>query len=349
VIGYTEIVLADMPRDDMAHFNLEQVLKAGFRAKDLVKQILTFSRQADQEIKPVQVRQVTQEALTLLRASLPSTIEFRHDLKSNANVLADPIQIHQIVMNLGTNAAHAMEETGGVLDVRLTNICLPLLWAKNLGVKPGDHIELKVIDTGQGISPETCERIFDPFFTTKEKGRGTGMGLSVVHGILKNCGGAVTVESTVGKGSTFTVFFPVLHMSRPPTHQKERVLRRGQERILFVDDEPFQSDMTGQILRRLGYDVIAFTDSVASLRKFSLTPDAFDLVITDMTMPRMTGAELARKILEIKPDMPIILCSGLSESITRDKAEFIGIREILMKPIVMHDMAETVRRVLDGN
>jgi len=347
VIGYTELSLIDIPKGSALQNNLQQVLKAGGRAKDLVRQILTFSRQRENELVPVKVSLIVNEALKLLRASLPTTIKMRHHIKSYLAVLTDPTNIHQVLMNLCTNASFAMQKEGGVLEVSLSDVDLDADFAKqHPDVKPGKFIRLIVSDTGYGMSPEVSERIFDPFFTTKKMGQGTGMGLSVVHGIVKSHGGTIIVESSPGKGSAFSVFLPAIESEvTDQVHQAQLVIT-GNERILFVDDEDFQADIGKRMLERLGYRVTAKTNSVEALDLFRQTPDEFDLVITDMTMPDMTGDVLARKLISIRPDIPIIVCTGYSARINPDIIKEIGIKELVMKPVVMKDIAQMIHRVL---
>ncbi len=348
IIGFTEISMRDAPQESKLKDNLQRVLNASIRAGDLVKQILTFSRQTDREIKPVLIKSITKEALKLIRASLPATIEIEQNIQSESTVLADPTQIHQIIMNLCTNAAHAMQETGGKMRVKLTEVTLDEEFTNAYtDIDPGFFVKLSISDSGSGISSEIQDRIFDPFFTTKQPGQGTGLGLSVVHGIVKDSGGLITVESKLGQGTHVHVFLP-----RVETVTDEKVVRlaplpTGTERILFVDDEPNQVDFGKQALELLGYSVSAITSSPKALDVFRSNPEAFDLVITDMTMPKMTGDKLAKEILAIRPDMPIIISTGYSERITPDTVNALGIRELIMKPAVAEQIATTVRRVLD--
>ncbi|MEA1970164.1 MAG: ATP-binding protein, partial [Thermodesulfobacteriota bacterium] len=348
VIGYTELSLIKVEKGTSLQTNLQEVLKAGIRAKDLVQQILTFSRQTDHEQGPVQVSLMVKEALKLLRATLPTTIEIQQDIQSNSAVLGNPTQIHQILMNLCTNAGHAMQKDGGILEVSLVNVEVDADFAaRHLDMSPGPHLRLTVSDTGYGIEPAIMERMFDPFFTTKEKGEGTGMGLSVVHGIVKDYGGAITVYSEPGSGSTFNVFLPVFEGEVRLETKIEEPLPHGNERILFIDDELAIVDIGRQMLERLGYEVVTRTSSIEALELFRAKPDRFDLVITDMTMPKMTGEEIAREIMLIRPDIPVILCTGFSEKMTAEKAKAKGVKAFLMKPIVMSVTAGTVRQVLD--
>ncbi|MDO9264269.1 MAG: response regulator, partial [Desulfosalsimonadaceae bacterium] len=292
---------------------------------------------------------VISEALKLLRASIPTTIEIRQSLLSDSLVMGDPTQIHQILMNLCTNAQHAMGETGGILEVSLMDVDINTEFAaENPGISPGRHLCLTVRDTGHGMPTELIKRLYDPFFTTKEPGKGTGLGLSVVHGIVKNYGGTITVQSKPGMGSAFSIFLPVIEKQIQPGAKINLQAPTGSERILFVDDEKSIMDLGRQVLEQLGYQVEALTSSVKALELFKAGPETFDLIITDMTMPKMTGAKLAQEILAVRPDMPMILCTGFSESINEEKALRIGFKEYIMKPISIDQIARSIRRALDS-
>ena len=348
VIGYTELGINEAANHPSLKKKLDEVLKAGYRARDLVKQILAFSRQAEHEKKTVQVKLIVNEALKLLRASIPTTIEIRSNLISDAMVLADPTQIHQILMNLCTNAEHAMSATGGILDVSLNNVDLDADFAaRNPGITPGRYLCLTVSDTGHGMSAELIKRLYDPFFTTKGPDEGTGLGLSVVHGIVKSHGGAITVQSEPGKGASFSVFLPIVEKQIQPGVEIRLQVPTGNERILFVDDELSIMDLGRQVLEQLGYQVDACTSSVEALERFKNFPEKYDIVITDMTMPHMTGAKLAEEILRIRPDMPMILCTGFSQAIDEEQALDIGFRAFVMKPISIEQIATIIRKVLD--
>ena len=348
IIGYTELSKMKVPEGSDVFLHLNEVFKAGNRAKDLVQQILTFSRQTEQELKPVQVSIIIKEALRLLRASLPATIEIHQKVNSDSLVMGDPTQIHQVLMNLCTNAGYAMREKGGILDVSLENIELdPNFTATHPDLEPGSYLFLTVSDTGDGMTSEVLEKIFDPFFTTKEKSGGTGMGLSVVHGIVKSYGGKIYAHSKPEKGSRFEVFLPIIESMIETQIKAEKPIPRGTECILFIDDEHPLVDMGKLQLESLGYDVITRTSSKEALELFKVRYEKFDLVITDMTMPHMTGDQLAKELMEIRPDIPVILCTGFSARISREKAKKIGIRDFVMKPLVIRDLANTVRKVLD--
>ena len=347
ILGYTELALIDAERESPLYQSLQEVFRAGERAKDLVKQILTFSRQAEQERKPVLLKPISKEVIKFLRASLPTTIDIQQNIKSDSLAMADPIQIHQLLMNLCTNAAHAMGEKGGMLTVKLLDIFLDEeAVIEHPELKPGPYIEFTISDTGHGIPAHLIDRIFDPFFTTKEKGEGTGMGLSVAHGIVGSCGGKIIASSELGKGTTFQIYIPTVQRDEPKIPIGGEQVPAGTERILFVDDEIPLVDIGKQIIESLGYQVTTRTSSLEALELFRAKPDGFDLVITDMTMPNMTGDVLAKEIIRIKPDIPVILCTGYSARITQQQADSMGIRAFVSKPVIRRDIAETIRSVL---
>ena len=346
VLGFTELSLSEASVGTILHNNLQQVLQAALRAKDLIRQILTFSRQSKAEPKPVKFGPIIMEALKLLRATLAANINIQHDLHSEAYVMADSTQLHQVIINLCANAGHAMQNEGGVLEVILRDLHNHQPMPDHQAPDPGLYVELIVKDTGLGMTPEIIKRICDPFFTTKEIGQGTGMGLAVVHGIVKSCRGVLKVSSQPGKGSVFRILLPAIQQADIPKATIAAELAMGHEHILFVDDEPLQTELAVQMLGRLGYRVTATTDCMQALAYFSEAPEQFDLVITDMNMPKMTGKAMATQLLKIRPDIPIILCSGYSDLIDKPRTAEMGIREYLMKPIAMRDMADTIRRVL---
>jgi len=353
VIGYTEIAQRESGLSPRLKRHLEQIHKAGERATQLVQQILTFSRQAEERPQPIRIRPIIKEALHLLRASLPSTILIHQEIRADHDmILADPTQIHQIMMNLCTNAAHAMREAKGELTIRLAPAEVGDRDAPPdpHGLNAGRYLVLTVGDTGAGIEPGVIDRIFDPFFTTKKPGEGTGMGLAVVHGIVKNCGGAVTVKSEPGKGAEFNVYFPLLPEETEGGAASDAMadIAGGIETLLFIDDEESLVQVGLEMLEGLGYKVIGRTSSPEGLELFRAQPDRFDLVITDMTMPILTGIDLVREIKRIRPGMPVILCSGFNETMTREKAMELGVDEFILKPIVFKHIAPTIRRVLDG-
>jgi PAS domain S-box-containing protein len=350
IIGFTELAHLDATDQPGMQAQLQEVLKGAKRARDLVKQILTFSRQGQQERKPVDVRIILKEALRLLRATLPSTIEIRQTIGAGCGpVEADPTQIHQVLMNLCTNAAHAMREKGGVLEIELQPVQFGRPEIQRFpGLRSGFYLELTVKDSGHGIAPENLERIFDPYFTTKDKGEGTGLGLAVVQGIVKAHRGAIFAESRTGEGASFHVLLPVIEIEAAAEREPAAELKRGGERVLLVDDESDLVEMGRLMLERLGYSVAVRTSSIEALELFKSDPDRFQLVITDMTMPNMTGDQLAQKLLEIRPRLPVILCTGYSERMTEARAREMGIKAFVMKPVVMQDLSVTIRKVLEN-
>lgn len=348
ILGYTQIAIETVHDRPKTRKHLQAILKATERAGSLVKQILTFSRKTDQEQKPVMPKTVIREALKLLRASLPSTIEIRQNIRSDSVVMADPTQIHQVIMNLCTNAGYAMQEQAGKLGISLEDVDLDTASAEQYPeLSPGQHVKLLITDTGNGISPEIIERIFDPFFTTKPHGEGTGLGLSVVHGIIKSCGGTISVRSEAGRGTEFEIYLPVIKSEATIETQETGPLPLGTESILFVDDEPMLVDISKKILESLGYRVAVCTASNEALTLFKEEPMAFDAVLTDYTMPQMTGIDLAREIMTIRPDIPVMLCTGCTETIMQQKAREVGIHECILKPLKLHNLATAVRRAFD--
>jgi len=349
IIIYSEMALYDLPEDNSLRYPLEQIIQASNRAKDLVKQILAFSRQDEQELRPMRVSTIVKEALRLLRASIPTTIEIRQTIPVEVgSILADPVQIHQILMNLCTNAAHAMRTRGGVLGITLEDVTLDPETSASLGdIKAGSYVRLMVSDTGHGMTSDVLERVFDPYFTTKKQGEGTGMGLAVVHGIVKRHRGAIAIRSEPDAGTVVQVYFPRIDAPTSLTVEGRLPYPRGHEHILFVDDETSLVAMAKHMLERLGYRVTAQTSSREALESFSSQPESYDLVITDLTMPTMTGLDLSREILRVRSDVPIIMCTGFSELITAEDAKAIGIRELIVKPIHTRQIAETIRRLLD--
>ena len=350
MMGYTELALEDIAEEAPGKEHLQQVLKSGVRAKNLVQQILSFSRRTDPEKKPLQLAPIIKETMNLLRATTPTTIEIIQEVEAGPHtVLADPTQIHQLLMNLCTNAAHAMREQGGTLKISLERVDFEKITAAlRADLRPGAYNRLSVSDNGEGMDKETVERIFEPFFTTKETGQGTGMGLAVVHGIVKSHGGIIKVDSESGKGSTFHVYLPFAgSQAEVDDTTDEKRLPIGTESVLFVDDETVLSDIGKKMLERLGYQVTAMTSSLEALKAFEAKPDRFHLVITDQTMPKMTGTQLAKEMLRIRPDIPIIICTGFSAQISEEKTKELGVRRLLIKPFVLRDVAEVIREVLD--
>lgn len=348
ILGYTELTLHALPRNTKACSNLQRVLTAGKRAKELVQQILTFSRNSHQERKPLSLHLVVKEALKLLRASLPTTITIFQDIaEDTGTILADSTQMHQVLMNLCANAEYAMRQTGGILKVCLDAVDVTEAFAVQHPVLyPGPHVRLVVQDTGSGIAPEILERIFEPFFTTKDVGQGSGMGLAVVHGIINSHNGAIMVKSAPGQGTTFVIYLPRVHIPAATEPPPEEAIPNGKGSILFVDDEGVLADWGQEMLKYLGYDVVARTDGSQALEAFRSAPYGFDLVITDQTMPCMTGEVLARELRHIRPDIPIILCTGFSHAIDTEQAKAQGIDAFLMKPLTARDLGLAIQRVL---
>jgi len=348
VIGYSELVQMKIP----SHSNIQQDMKnitiAGKRAASLVQQILAFSRQEQPIVEPIQIGSTIKEIKKMLKASLPSTIQIDTQSETDKAVLADPIQIHQVLMNLATNSGYAMREKGGRLDIHLEVVQLqPEENSKFPKLEPGEYLKLTFKDTGIGIPKETLDRIFDPFFTTKEKGQGTGMGLSVVHGIITSLKGVIWAESIPGQETIFTILLPSADPGLLIGPNFDKSLLGGTEKILFVDDEPMLVELGVSLLEILGYKVTGADNSEKALSEFIRFPNYYDLLITDQTMPGITGSDLAQKILKIRPGMPIILCTGFSNLISQEKASSLGIKGFAMKPLAKKDIAVLIRKVLD--
>jgi PAS domain S-box-containing protein len=349
IIGYSELAEDDLPADSPAHESIKEVIKAGDRAKDLVKQILTFSRQMETERRPVKAHLIIKEALKLLRSSIPSTITITESIDpSSGTVFADPTQIHQVIMNLCTNAYHAMLPDGGNLTVSLKQVYLDSEFiSTHPPLSDGLHLSLIVSDTGSGMDQETMKRIFDPFFTTKEKGKGTGLGLATVHGIVTELGGTIIVSSFIGKGSSFEVYLPISEQEQEEMENFPEAAPQGNgEAILLVDDEEAILNFSKTMLEQLGYKVSATSSSIEALEIFQAAPEKVDLIITDQTMPGMTGSTLSTEILKISPGTPIILMTGFSETITAEKALAQGIGEYLEKPFIKSTIAHAIRMCL---
>lgn len=350
IIGYSELIRSRLPADSELLEDLDVILISANRAKELVKQILIFSRQNNQERHPLKIDTIIKEVLKLLRAIIPANIEIRQNIEEGCGyILASPCQIHQVVMNLCTNAYHAMRDRGGILGLSLSQVNIEEETAlKKLDFKPGLYVRLEVSDNGHGINPEVLPRILDPYFTTKAQGEGTGLGLSVVHGIIKGQGGHISVYSEPEKGTTFHVYFPCIEGEEEKEAEQGKEIPTGTEHIMVIDDEDIIVRTEKVILEMVGYRVTGFIDPFKALQAFREFPDNFDLVITDMTMPDMVGVQLAAEILAIRPTLPIILCTGFSEIINAKQAKKAGIREYVMKPVTGADLARIVRKVLDG-
>ena len=352
ILGYAEMVESDLPPNSPIREMQHGVITAGLRAKELVQQILLFSRQAEHEAQPVQPHLIVKEALKLLRSTIPVTIKIHQYIDAYCGTIyADPTQIHQIVMNLCTNAYHAMRQSGGVLGVSLSQMEITKedISFSKMQLDPGSYVKLEVSDTGHGMDKTTLENIFNPYFTTKPKGEGTGLGLSVVLGIVKSFGGHIHFYSEPGSGTTANVYFPRLETRTDALQTPvKKQLPTGSERILIVDDEKALLDMMKMSLEALGYEVVIHSGSQGALEAINANPDYFDLVITDMTMPHMTGLEMAGKIFMVRPNLPVIMCTGFSELITKEKAHALGIRALLTKPILRADLAISVRKAIDN-
>ncbi len=350
ILAFTELTRDEIEEGSEPDLYLNHIVNAIKRAKELIRQILTFSHQMDRTREPVQIHIVVEETLKMLRASIPSLIEVKQHIDKNCSgVLADPTQIHQVVMNLATNAYQAMREEGGVLEVNLDMVDNDTYLIEPPEILPkGKYLRITVRDTGHGMDAETKARIFDPFFTTKQLGEGSGMGLSVVHGIVKAHNGVITVNSHASVGSTFNVYLPQHEGAINADDASPVEVPLGKERVLLIDDNRELARVEGRVLERLGYQVTIDDSSVSALDRFNEDPAAWDLVITDQAMPKMTGVNLAREMMKIRPDIPVILLTGYSDIVTAEKAKSMGIREFVMKPVLSQELGITIRRVLDG-
>jgi len=351
IMGHTEMLIKDVDENSPMQKALVKIYNGAIRARDLVKQILTFSRQESNELKTIKIQPIIKEVLKLIRATIPTTIEIKSDIQPDCSTInADPTQIHQIVMNLATNAYHAMEETGGVLNIRLKEVELSKSDLINSDITSGTFACLIISDAGKGMDKELIQKIFDPFFTTKELGKGTGMGLSVVHGIVASMKGDIQVFSEPGKGTQFNVYIPIIkNMKEQKIPNAKEPIQRGTEHILLVDDEEDIIEMEKKMLELMGYQVTSYTSSIEALEVFHNNSDDFDIIITDMAMPNMSGDVLSTELIKIRPDIPILLCSGFSEFMSEEKAISIGIKGFLMKPIVMKDLSQKMYEVLERN
>ncbi len=350
IMGYTELTLDDPTNTKNIIKNLQKVMKASERAKEMVQQILVFSRKDEQIMESVNIKKIIEEVYSFLRSSIPTTIDIKYKSEEDLGLIfGNATQINQILMNLSTNAVHAMKENGGVLEIGLKGIILDKDMANLIDLEPGRYQQLYVSDTGTGINKEIIGRIFEPYFTTKEVGEGTGMGLSVIYGIMKTHKGTIKVYSESGKGTVFNLYFPVLDFNKTEIQQKNQAItfQGNNEMILFVDDEIFLTELGSKMLKSLGYRVESRTSSLEALEAFKAKPDKFDLIITDMTMPALTGINLAREIHKINPTIPVILCTGFSNQIDRDNYKAKGINALIMKPIIKSQLSKTMREVLD--
>ena len=351
ILGNAELASDDVPDWNPASVSLKEIRRASVRAKDMVQQLLAFSRKTDEVSKPINMAPIIKKSLKMLKHAIPTSVEFKQHISDDScNVMGNASQINQIVMNLVTNAADAMCEEGGLLEVTLENIILQeekicFDWV----LSPGPYVRLRMRDTGEGIEPKIMDRIFEPYYTTKEIGKGTGMGLSVIHGIVKRHGGGIRVESELEKGTLFEIYFPALEKAAVDEKEPAGEIKGGSERILFVDDETSMVNLNHQRLERLGYQVKSTTKSEEALEWFKADPDQFDVIITDMTMPRITGDRLAAEVLKIRPHMPVIICTGYSERISENMAEAIGVSKYIEKPMDTRNLAAALREVLEEN
>lgn len=350
ILGFSGLALGEVEKGSVIEDDLTQIHTAGLRAKELVKQILTFARQSDDKIKPVMINPIAKEALKLIRSSIPSTIEIIENINSTKRVMANPSQIHQIFMNICTNAAQAMDEQGGVLGVDLSDCGIEnTRYINGDVIPPGNYIEITISDTGAGVPVDNLKTIFEPYYTTKKKGEGTGLGLAVVHGIIEKCKGKILVESRMGQGSKFTVYLPSIEdKSIDEPFESDLNLPKGKEKILFVDDEPQIIKMGYRCLSKLGYEVVTCFDGLEAIDVFKENPAQYDMVISDMTMPKMTGDKLAQQIMKIKPDIKFILCTGYSKKLNKTMLQSLGIHALMIKPVDTQKMAHTVRNILDA-
>ncbi|MCP4118834.1 MAG: response regulator [Desulfobacteraceae bacterium] len=349
IFGYSQLAKSHISTPEKARQDIDQILKGAKKAADLIQQILTFSRKSSHHKQVLPIFKVVKDALKLLRSSLPATIEIREEIRSEALALADPTNIHQVVINLCTNAHHAMADTGGTVTVKLAETSIAGDQPAIAPLSPGAYLELTVSDTGHGMDPQTLDRIFEPYFTTKRTGRGTGLGLALVHSIVEDHQGHILVKSEPGQGTSFHVFLPVTDKAgtAPEKDREEESVPKGTERLLIVDDEASLASIAQTFFREQGYHVSTADNGVQALERFKSDPHGFDLVITDMTMPEMTGDLLATELLKIRPGLPIILCTGYSDKISKDRTRALGIRRYVEKPLKMNELGKTVRELLD--
>ncbi|MCG8616230.1 MAG: ATP-binding protein [Desulfobacterales bacterium] len=349
ILGYSEMALTEVPENSDIRFHLNEINKAATRAKDLVTQILAFSRQEEGTKLPMKIQPIVKEVLTLFKSSIPPAVDLKKRIDGSVGIIdADATQIHQIIMNLISNACGAVSESGGEIMVTLDQVVLTVEDVRAEGLQPGPYARLTVADTGTGIPPEHLDRIFDPFFTTKEKGKGTGLGLSMVHGIVTQMCGKISVNSKPGKGTEISVYLPVMEAPEPVDEDHPvSSMSGGSERLLLVDDDPAVLEMLAFAARDLGYDVVSFSDSTAALKGFRDTPDQFDLIVTDLTMPGLSGEMLVAEIRKVRRNIPVLLCSGFSEKINDENAAIMGIKHLLKKPVQLAELAEGIRRAID--
>lgn len=348
IMGYSELSLLDINDPVQLEENLNEVIKAGSRAKNLIKQVLTFARHSDEKISPCRMDRVAEEVIAFMRSTIPATIEIQSHIKSRSLTMGNETQLHQVLMNLCTNASHAMEDQGGVLTIQIDDIVIGT--GAELSIEelaPGDYVRVGVSDTGQGIPDEIINSIFDPYFTTKESGRGTGMGLALVHGIVESYQGKITVSSQLRKGTEFNVFLPVCNKKDTKEQDIEQTAAKGTETIMFVDDEPSIVSVNSNYLSKMGYTVETCSNGLQALELFKENPSHFDLVISDMTMPQMNGDKLAGELVKIKPDLPVIICTGFNKNISEEAVKRIGVKALIYKPFELNKLSKMIRQVLD--
>jgi signal transduction histidine kinase len=349
IVGHAELAMQDVQKESQPYESLENILKAANRAKDLVLQMLAFGRKMDQQKEPIEIGFVITEALQLLRPSLPKIIQFKVELEQNcAPVMADATQIHQILMNLCTNAFHAMEQQGGTLTIKLAQVQLDEIILKELKLGQSENfVKLTVADTGLGMAADTRARIFEPFFTTKEVGKGTGLGLAVVHGIVESHGGVITVDSVLNQGTTFEIFLPTIAPEVRPVEQRIEATKPGRERVMLVDDEEIVLDFLTTAITRLGYEVSPFASGHAALAAVQQNPECFDLVISDSTMPLIPGQQFSRKLHGLREDLPLMLLTGDSHRLEEAGTGLQNVRAVLQKPVSIRHLGQTIRSILD--
>ena len=349
ILGYAEMALEELNEDDSLRYDIEQINNAAIRAKDLVQQILTFSRQVEIDMKPLQLHHVIREVLSLVKASFPSNIEIIQDLDPDCGtVMADSTQIHQIIMNLCTNASHAMAEFGGTLKIELSSADINRSMVRKVPkLKVGSYVCLSISDTGHGMDKETMQRIFEPFFTKKEVGTGSGLGLSVVHGLVNSFNGAITVDSKPEKGTKFTIYLPQHGETKSKKIMDLDKMKKGKEHILFIDDEEEITFMGKRMLESLGYKVTIHTSSLAALEDFVSNPNLYDLIVSDQTMPNMLGTDMVEKMKQLKPDLKAVIITGFGDSITEEVGKDKGINAIVIKPLILSKFSNLIRKILD--
>ncbi len=348
IMGFSDLILADVKKGSTMEGDILEIVTAAKRARDLINQVLVFARQTDEKLIPMRLDMVANEVLKLIRSSIPTSIEIKSKIESKSRIEGNPTQCHQIFMNLCTNAAYAMENEGGILEISVRDIDIkPNASIAKGDLSPGEYVKIAIKDTGVGIPNNIIKSIFDPYFTTKPPGEGTGLGLSVVHGIVESYGGKILVDSMPNIGTEFTIFIPIVKRSEKHVSEQKQDLPKGTEHILVVDDEIAITKVLSRTLQQLGYSITRRNSSLEALELFKIKPNHFDLVITDMTMPNMTGDKLAIEIISIRPSIPVILCTGYSKNITTEKVLETGIRALVHKPIINADLARTIRTVLD--